>query len=65
MRAHRCAAFPKRCATVRSYRPFAVAAARKSHARAFRARARNMVRAWCARASFCAPLKRRIVLSAA
>eukprot|EP00974_Lingulodinium_polyedra_P094602 9169244-Lingulodinium_polyedra.AAC.1 len=39
IRPHRCAAFSKRYATMRSNRPSAAAALGKSHARAFHARA--------------------------
>eukprot|EP00974_Lingulodinium_polyedra_P029776 2868397-Lingulodinium_polyedra.AAC.1 len=41
IRAHRSAAFQKRCVTTRSNQRFAVAAARKSRARALNARTDN------------------------
>eukprot|EP00974_Lingulodinium_polyedra_P058321 5618142-Lingulodinium_polyedra.AAC.1 len=42
IRRHHCAAFAKRYATMRSNRPSAAAAARKSAPRAFHARARKL-----------------------
>eukprot|EP00974_Lingulodinium_polyedra_P015332 1484811-Lingulodinium_polyedra.AAC.1 len=44
IRPHGCVAFRKRCATMRSNRPFVAAAARKSHVCALRERARKLAR---------------------
>eukprot|EP00974_Lingulodinium_polyedra_P030198 2906925-Lingulodinium_polyedra.AAC.1 len=50
MQPHRCAAFHTHCATMRSHQSSAAAAVGVSHARALHARARQLARAWAARA---------------
>eukprot|EP00974_Lingulodinium_polyedra_P116072 11157806-Lingulodinium_polyedra.AAC.1 len=49
VRSHHCAEFVKRCAMTRSSRRFAATTAREPHARALRARARKLARAWSPR----------------